>query len=114
MDRTGKAQFFLAIASPPEHEGEGDRIFARHAAWMAATHPREGALALLEYSVSKFVAEGGEVVYLLAEVYESSAGIDNHRALAHQDEHLEHLHAWLGKCRVIGGGNARVVHALWP
>jgi hypothetical protein len=31
---------------------EGDRIFASHGEWMK-THPREGDLALLDYTVSR-------------------------------------------------------------
>ncbi|WP_062381361.1 hypothetical protein [Demequina pelophila] len=115
-DYTGKAQFFAAFRCPEEHEAEGDRIFASHVAWMERTHPREGDLALLQYMVSKSHDGQGNVQFLLAEVYETAAGVENHSRLAHADEQDSNLPALLAfreKCETIGWGSADVVHSLW-
>ena len=115
-DVTGKAQFFLALKCAAEHEAEGDRLFARHAQWMEQTHPREGDKALLQYTVSKRLDGEGNVLFLLAEVYETSAGVENHSRLAHGDEaasDLASLMALVEKSETIGFGASDVVHSLW-
>jgi quinol monooxygenase YgiN len=116
-DYSGKAQFFVAFRCAAEHEAEGDRVFAHHAEWMERTHPKEGEEALLQYTVSKSRDDEGNVQFLLAEVYETTAGIDNHRRLSREDEDdsgVQALLAWVGKCdATIGWDDADVVHSLW-
>ena len=115
-DFTGKAQFFLALKCAAEHEVEGDRFFARHAEWMERTHPKEGDTALLQYTVSKRLDGEGNVLFLLAEVYETSAGVENHSRLAHENEgepDMASLRALVDKCETIGFGASDVVHSLW-
>lgn len=115
-DYTGKAQFFVAFRCPAEHEAEGDRVFAQHAAWMERTHPKDGDEALLQYTVSKNHDDDGNVQYLLAEVYETTAGVENHSRLAHEDEEdsgFQSLLAFADKCETIGWGAADLVHSLW-
>lgn len=85
-DYTVKAQFFVAFRCPADQEAEGDRVFADHLAWMERTHPKEGDEALLQYTVSKNYDDEGNVQSLLAEVYETTAGVENHSRLAHEDE----------------------------
>jgi hypothetical protein len=57
------------------------------------------------------------VQFLLAEVYETTAGIDNHRRLGREDEDdsgVQALLAWAGKCdTTIGWYDADVVYSLW-
>ena len=54
MSHLGKVHVTIVFkASTPELVAEGDRIFASHAAFMEATHHREGDLALLSYDISK-------------------------------------------------------------
>ncbi len=113
-DYTGKAEFFVALKCPAEHEAEGDRFFARHAEWMERTHPRDGELALLQYTVSKAHDEEGNALFLLAEVYETHAGVENHYALAHDDQtDPPDLRAFADKCESIGLTGADVLHSLW-
>ena len=113
-DYTGKAQFFVAFKCPPEHEAEGDRIFAQHAEWMERTHPRDGDKALLQHTVSKAHDDAGNALFLLAEVYETKAGIDNHRDLARTDAHHDPFIAWaFDRCQTIGWSDAEVLHSLW-
>ena len=66
---------------------EADRIFASHGEWMKG-HPREGDVALLEYTISKGPELSnpldpnseptGKTIFLLSEFYESPAGIARH------------------------------------
>ncbi len=66
---------------------KGDRIFASHAEWMKG-HPREGDVALLDYSISKrpelsnpmdpSSEPTGKTIFVLDEYYESPAGIARH------------------------------------
>jgi hypothetical protein len=47
-------------------------------------------------------------------VYETKAGIDNHRDLAQSDAHHDPFIAWaFGKCQTIGWSDAEVLHSLW-
>jgi|GEM_PF-3326588 len=115
-DYTGKAQFFAAFRCAAEHEAEGDRVFAHHAAWIERTHPTEGDEALLQYMVPKSHDANGNVQFLLAEVYETQAGVAHHSRLAHadqEDSRLPDLVAFKEKCEVIGWGPADVAHSLW-
>lgn len=117
-DFTGKAHYFMAFKCAAEHEAEGDRVFARHAEWMERTHPKEGDEALLQYTVSKRLDGEGNVLFLLSEVYETPAGIENHYHLAHEEEEgsgyvLPLYRAFRAKCETIGHGASDVVHSLW-
>lgn len=87
----------------------------RHAQWMERTHPKEGDKALLQYTVSKRLDGEGNVLFLLAEVYETSAGVENHSRLAHEDEEDLGPGFWalVDKCETIGFGASDVVHSLW-
>lgn len=112
---TGKAQFFVAFEVPAEHAEEADRFFEHHAEWMERTHPRDGDEALLQYTLSKSPDGEGNVLFLLAEVYETKAGIDHHRKLFHEQTGLqEKLEGLLEKCETtLGWGDSEVVHSLW-
>jgi hypothetical protein len=105
----------VAFKCAAEHEAEGDRFFARHAEWMERTHPKECDKALLQYTVSKRLDGEGNVSFL-AEVYETSAGVENHSRLAHENEaepSMADLTALVDKCETIGFGASDVVHSLW-
>ena len=74
----------LTVAA--EDVAEGDRLFASHGQWMKG-HPRDGDLALLDYTVSKgpelsnpFDRAGADRQddFVIDEYYESPAGIANH------------------------------------
>jgi len=53
MANDGKSQLLITFVATPEMVGAIDRLVASHAAWMAATHHREGSQALLSYNFSK-------------------------------------------------------------
>jgi hypothetical protein len=113
MNYTGKAQFSLAIASPPNLEVEGDRLFKLHAGWIEKTHYRQGEKALLQYNVAKSSLEDGNILFVLTEVYETVAGIDDHHKQAETADFIDDLRKWFSQCKVIGGANEIVIHSLW-
>src|SRR2546428_11482496 len=53
MSHKGKIEITIMFPAGPEQVAEGDRIFKSHAAWMARTHHREGAKAMLLYNLVK-------------------------------------------------------------
>jgi hypothetical protein len=87
MSYLGKTQLAIMFTVGPDDVAEADRIFASHGEWMKG-HPREGDVALLEYTVSKGPELSnpldpgseptGKTIFLLSEFYESPAGIANH------------------------------------
>ena len=52
MSNMGKSHLVIMFTVGPDDVGEGDRIFASHGEFMKG-HPREGDVALLDYTVSK-------------------------------------------------------------
>ena len=113
MNYKGKAQFSLTIVAPAELEAEGDRFFKLHAEWMAKTHHRDGNKALLKYNVAKSMDSDGRIIFVLTEVYETVAGIDDHRRQAPQAEFFEDFRKWRSQCQVIGGEDEVVIQSLW-
>ena len=88
MATKGKTQLLITCVVTPDKVDKFDALVASHAAWLAKTHPREGANALLSYNFSKgpelanALDPGSEATgntrYVLNEIYETPAGIDNH------------------------------------
>ncbi len=113
MVYTGKAQFSLTIVVPPELEAEGNRIFTLHESWMEKTHHREGEKALLQYNVAKGSDDDGNFIFVLTEVYETHAGIEDHYQQANEWEHYDDWKKWTGQCKVTFGGMASITHSLW-
>jgi hypothetical protein len=101
---------------------EGDRIFDSHARWMTG-HPREGDAALLSYKISKGPqlsdpldpnsAPTGNTIFVLNEIYESSAGVDNHwkQAIETWQDLPAFMHWSRGKATTLHNGT--VVQSLW-
>ncbi len=112
MNFNGKAQLSFMIIAPPELEAEGDRLFKLHAEWMEKTHHREGEKALLQYTLSKSPDSDGRVIFILTEVYETVAGIEDHRKQAHNADFFNDLMKFNDHCQVIGGGDGMVIHSL--
>jgi len=124
MSQEGKIQLVFTIVAPENLVAEGDRIFEAHAKWMKDTHHREGDKALLRYNVSKAPeltnpldpSEGntGNTCFVLAEVYESEAGIADHfeRAGASWAE-FEDFKNWMSSCQATIVPSAKIIHSLW-
>ena len=124
MANEGKTHLNYVIICPEEHVEEGNRIFRSHREWMERTHPRSGPAALLSYAVSRgpelanLLDPGsektGNMCYVLAEVYESDAGVANHFAEAQSSwEDFGALGEWLGKCKMYGSPQAPIINSLW-
>jgi hypothetical protein len=88
MAHKGKTQLLITFVATPDQVPEIDRIVASHGEWMAETHHRDGAKALLTYNFSKgpelsnpldpSSEPTGNTRYVLNEIYESPAGIADH------------------------------------
>ena len=113
MNYKGKVQLLYTIIAPAELEAEGDRLFKLHAEWVEKTHYREGDKALLQYNVAKSTNEAGNVIFSLTEVYETTAGSEDHSKQFHEADFSANFYEWTGKCQVIVGWNQAVVHSLW-
>lgn len=94
MATKGKTQLLLTFVATPDKVPEIDRMIESHAQWMAKTHHRDGAKALLSYNFSKGPElenpldpgsnSTGNTRYVLDEIYESPAGIEDHWSQAQE------------------------------
>jgi hypothetical protein len=94
MANKGKTQLLLTFVATPDKVSEVDRIIESHGQWMAKTHYRDGSKALLSYNFSKgpelenpldpTSKATGNTRYVLNEIYESPAGIEDHWAQAQE------------------------------
>ena len=117
-----KIQLTAIIIAPPDQVAEGDRLFKSHAAWMEATHYRDGDKALLSYNVSKMrelsgdldSAPTGNMCFVLTEIYESKAGVLDHIKQAHENwrDHPA-FDKWLDKCKATWVPAASIFNSLW-
>jgi hypothetical protein len=88
MANKDKTQLLITWVATPDKVAEMDRLVESHGSWMAKTHHREGSNALLSYDLSKgpelenpldpSSKSTGNTRYVLSEVYDSPAGIENH------------------------------------
>jgi hypothetical protein len=123
MAQKGKTQLAIVFTAPPDLVSEGDRLFAAHAEWMAKSHHKDGPLALLSYNVGKgpelanpldpSSSSTGNTSYVLHEVYESQAGLDEHWTMSSQWSEMGALLAWAGKCKVTTVHGSPVIQSLW-
>ena len=124
MAHKGKIRLTLVITAPPDLAAEGDRLFSTHGPWMEATHHRSGDKALLSYDVSKAPelsnpmdsssAPTGNTVFVLNEIYETEAGVDDHFAQAQASwRDFPAVVDWMGKCKVSGTPAAKIFNSLW-
>jgi hypothetical protein len=94
MATKGKAQLLITFVVSPDEVDKVDSLVASHGAWMAKTHYREGSKALLSYNFSKGPELAnpldpgsnatGNTRYVLNEIYETPAGIEDHWQQAQQ------------------------------
>jgi len=107
----------------PDYVAEGDRIFASHGEWMKG-HPREGDVALLDYTISKGPELSnpmgpnseptGKTVFVIDEYYESPAGIAWHWQDGMDNwPDMSAAMAWSAKGTVATLHNGTAVQALW-
>ena len=123
MSFLGKSHLVIMFTVGADDVAEGDRIFESHGKWMKG-HPREGDVALLDYTISKGPelsnpmdpnsAPTGKTIFVLDEYYESPAGIARHweDAMANWPD-LSAIMAWAAKGTVATLHNGTAVQALW-
>ena len=88
MANKGKTQLLITVVASPDKVSEVDRLVESHGSFMAKTHDRDGANALLSYDLSKgpelenpldpSSKSTGNTRYVLNEIYDSPAGVENH------------------------------------
>jgi len=124
MARKDRIQFNMVFTVPAEQVTEGDRIFKSHAAWMERTHHRDGEKALLVYDLSKAPemenpmdpdsGPTGNTHFVLCEVYESPAGLQDHWQQAEESwEDFDALKEWMGKGSFQLVNGAKIINSLW-
>ena len=94
MAQRGNTQLLITFVATPEMVSEIDRLVESHGSWMAKTHYREGSKALLSYNFSKGPElenplnpgskATGNSRYVLNEIYETPAGIEDHWSQAQE------------------------------
>ena len=123
MSHMGKSHVVIMFTAEPDDVAEGDRIFASHGEWMKG-HPREGDVALLDYTISKGPELSnpldpnseptGKTIFVLDEYYESPAGIARHWQDAMDNwPDIASVMAWGAKVTVATLHNGTAVQALW-
>ena len=124
MARKGNVQLTIVITAGPDQVAEGDRIFADHIGWLEKTHHRDGDKALLIYDVSKAdelsnpldptSEKTGNVHFILAEVYASQAGVDDHFQQAQEGwAEFPNFMKWVGDCKSTIIPSAPIFNSLW-
>ena len=124
MSQSGKIQLVIIITATAEQAEEGYRIFNSHVGWMARTHHQDGEKALLNYNVSMAPelsnpmdsnsAPTGNTNFILTEVYESVAGVEDHFNQAEKSwDNFPAFVNWLGVCKSTVVPAAPIAHSLW-
>ncbi len=123
MAYKGKSQITIVFTATPDLVGEGDRIFESHAKWIEETHSREGEKALLLYNIVKgpelsnpmdpSSGPTGNTTFVLTEVYESEAGVEDHWRQAADWKDITAIMEWASKCKVTTLHGSPVVQSLW-
>ena len=124
MKYDGKIHLNYAIIVAADQEAEGDRIFSSHIKWMESSHHREGEKALLQYIVSKAPEltnpmdtasePTGNIIFILDEVYETAAGVQDHFEMAQSSwDDFPALAEWIGKNKIVGFPVGKIFNSLW-
>lgn len=109
QDTMGKTKLTFTIVAPGNLAQEGKQLFLSHATWMKSTHSRSGPKALLSYDVSEMdelsnptdlkSKTTGKKVFILSEIYESPAGVEDHFARTPDWKDWPKFDAWLKNVR---------------
>lgn len=124
MSTIGKTQITIIYIATPDIVEEGERVFQKHAEWMERTHHKEGELALLRYNIIKAPElkepfnpnsePTGNTMFVLDEMYETQAGLDEHwrKAIEEWDD-MQELVEWSEKCKAVTAHNGVAIQGLW-
>ncbi len=124
MSHEGKTQITFIFTVSPNLVGEGDRIFASHAAWMAGSHYREGDLALLRYNVTRGPEASNPMdpssertentCFVLMEVYATPDGLADHCKQGSEGwQDFNAFVEWASSCKITTLQQGEVIHSLW-
>jgi hypothetical protein len=124
MADTGKIQLLITFVAKPDHVAEADRLVASHGSFMAKTHHREGPKALLSYNFSKGPDRAnpldpssdatGNARYVLNEIYESAAGIEDHWEQAQASwADFGAMVRLIGSCNPVTLHGGEIMQSLW-
>ncbi|HXY93506.1 MAG TPA: hypothetical protein VEP49_13580 [Acidimicrobiia bacterium] len=124
MAAKGKTQLLITFVATSDQVDEIDRLVASHGAWMAKTHSRDGATGLLSYNFSKgpeltnALDPGSEATgktrYVINEIYESPAGIENHWQESQKSwSDFATIVEILGNCEVETLHCGEITESLW-
>jgi len=124
MAHKGKTQLLITFVASPDKVAEIDRLVESHALWMADSHHRNGPKALLSYNFSKGPelqnpldpgsATTGNTRYVLNEIYESPAGIEDHWSQAQASWHdFGAMVTTLGSCNPQTLHRGSIAESLW-
>ena len=91
----GKTQLTRMWVYKAEYAQKMEENIAVHTKWMQETHYREGdkALHFLNWSSAPEIKDGeetGNITFVLTEVYETTAGVDDHFQQAQETLSLPH------------------------
>jgi hypothetical protein len=123
MSHMGESHLIIMFTVGPDDVAEGDRIFASHGEFMKG-HPREGDVALVDYTVSKgpelsnpmdpSSEPTGNTTFVIDERYASPAGIARHwqDTTDNWPEMSSAAPAWFAKATIVTLHNGTVVQAL--
>ena len=113
----GKIQLTRIWVYEAEHAYNMEENIAAHTKWMKETHYREGdkALHVLNWSSApemKDEVETGNITFVLTEVYETMAGVDDHFQQAQNSLSMPHdMSEGLVSLTICDRGNIK--HSLW-
>tara|TARA_A100001015_G_scaffold190671_1_gene212450 strand:+ start:188 stop:697 length:510 start_codon:yes stop_codon:yes gene_type:complete len=113
----GKIQLTRIWVYEAEHAHKMEENIAAHTKWMQETHYREGdkALRVLNWSSApemKDEVETGNITFVLTEVYETMAGVDDHFQQAQNSLSMPHdMSEGLVSLTICDRGNIK--HSLW-
>jgi hypothetical protein len=108
----------------PDQVSEMDRLAESHVSFMSKSHDREGSNALLSYDLAKgpelenpldpSSKSTGNTRYVLSEVYDSPAGIENHWRLSQESwSDFGTMVEMLGSSNTQTLHSGTIVQSLW-
>ena len=124
MAKKDKTQLIITWVCSPDQVSEMDRLAESHGSFMSKSHDREGSNALLSYDLSKgpelenpldpSSKSTGNTRYVLSEVYDSPAGIENHWRVSQESwSDFGAMVEMVGKCNPQTLHSGVIVQSLW-
>jgi hypothetical protein len=124
MANKDKTQLIITWVVSPDQVSEMDRLAESHGSFMSKSHDREGSNALLSYDLSKGPElenpldpssnSTGNTRYVLSEVYDSPAGIENHWRVSQESwSDFGAMVEMVGSCNPQTLHSGAIVQSLW-